>query len=39
MKQDGGVRPQQLVASFDTKATPFGAYDRAFIDAVSSRLV
>jgi hypothetical protein len=37
MKQDGGVRPQQLVASFDTKATPFGAYDRAFIDAVSSR--
>ena len=37
MKQDGGVRSQQLVPSFDTKATPFGAYDRAFIDAVSSR--
>jgi len=37
MKQDGGARSQQLVASFDTKATPFGAYDRAFIDAVSSR--
>jgi len=37
MKQDGGVRRQQLVPSFDAKATPFGAYDRAFIDAVSSR--
>lgn len=37
MKQDGGVRPQRLEASFDTKATSFGAYDRAFIDAVASR--
>jgi outer membrane biosynthesis protein TonB len=34
MKQEGGVRPQRLEASFDTKATPFGVYDRAFIDAV-----
>ena len=37
MKQDAGVRSEKLVPSFDTKATPFGAYDRAFIDAVSSR--
>jgi hypothetical protein len=37
LQQEGGVRRQQLVPSFDAKATPFGAYDRAFIDAVSSR--
>jgi len=37
MKQDGGVRRQRLEASFDTRATPFGVYDRAFIDAVQSR--
>lgn len=37
MKQEGGVRAQRLEASFDAKATPFGAYDRAFIDAVASR--
>lgn len=37
MQQDGGVRPQRLEASFDTRATTFGAYDRAFIDAVASR--
>lgn len=37
MRQEGGVRRQQLVPAFDAKATPFGAYDRAFIDAVSSR--
>jgi outer membrane biosynthesis protein TonB len=37
MQQDGGVRPQRLEASFDTRATATGAYDRAFIDAVASR--
>ncbi|MCL4789996.1 MAG: hypothetical protein KJ070_24980 [Verrucomicrobia bacterium] len=37
MKQDGGTRRERLEASFDTRATPFGAYDRAFIDAVQSR--
>lgn len=37
MRQDDGVRKQRLEPSFDTKASPFGAYDRAFIDAVQSR--
>ena len=37
MKQEGGVRRHSLVASFDAKATPFGAYDAAFIEAVSQR--
>lgn len=36
MKQDGGAM-QRPNASFDVKATGFGSYDRAFIDAVSSR--
>ncbi len=36
MKQDGGAT-QRANASLDVKATGFGAYDRAFIDAVSSR--
>ena len=35
-KQDGGAT-QRPNASFAVKATGFGAYDRAFIDAVSSR--
>jgi hypothetical protein len=35
-KQEGGA-PQRANASYDVKATGFGAYDRAFIDAVSSR--
>lgn len=35
-KQDGGAA-QRHNASYDVKATGFGAYDRAFIDAVSSR--
>ncbi len=36
LKQDGGAT-QRPNASLDVKATGFGAYDRAFIDAVSSR--
>ena len=36
MKQSGGAQ-QRPNTSFDVKATGFGAYDRAFIDAVSSR--
>ncbi len=36
MKQEGGAK-QRLDASLDVKATGFGAYDRAFIDAVRSR--
>jgi hypothetical protein len=37
MKQDGGVRHEALVPSLDVKATPFGAYDAAFIQAVTQR--
>lgn len=37
MKQDGGVGRLRLEASFDAKATPFGAYDAAFIEIVQSR--
>jgi hypothetical protein len=37
MKQDGGVNRLRLVPGLDTKATPFGAYDAAFIEAVSQR--
>jgi hypothetical protein len=37
MWQEGGVHQQALVPSFDVKATLFGAYDRAFIEAVSQR--
>jgi outer membrane biosynthesis protein TonB len=36
MKQDGGAQ-QRHNTSLDVKATGFGAYDRAFIDAVQSR--
>jgi outer membrane biosynthesis protein TonB len=36
MKQAGGAE-QRPNTGFDVKATGFGAYDRAFIDAVSSR--
>lgn len=35
-KQSGGVEPRGRISA-DTKITGFGAYDRAFIDAVSSR--
>ena len=37
MKQEGGTRRQALSPSFDVKATPFGAYDEAFIEAVTQR--
>ena len=37
MKQDGGVRREALVPSLDVQATPFGAYDAAFIQAVTQR--
>jgi len=36
MKQSGGVERRGHIAT-DTKLTGFGAYDRAFVDAVSSR--
>jgi hypothetical protein len=37
MKQEGGVRHHLEISSVDAKATPFGEYDRAFIDAVEQR--
>jgi outer membrane biosynthesis protein TonB len=37
MKQDGGMHRAALVSSLDVKATPFGAYDGAFIAAVTQR--
>jgi hypothetical protein len=37
MKQEGGVRRQALIPSFDVKETAFGAYDAAFVDAVRQR--
>ena len=37
MKQDAGTRKMDLNPGFDVKASPFGAYDRAFIAAVSQR--
>ena len=37
MKQEGGTQRPALVPSFDVKATPFGAYDAAFIEAVTQR--
>jgi len=37
MKQEGGVRRRNEIASLDTKATPFGAYDAALVDAISQR--
>ena len=36
LRQDGGVRRQRLWSSLDAKATAFGDYDRAIIDAVTS---
>jgi hypothetical protein len=35
MKQDGGVPRRALDPGFDVAASPFGAYDRALIEAVS----
>ena len=37
MKQEGGVRRARVVSSLDTKATPFGEYDSALIEAIQSR--
>ncbi len=37
MKQEGGVRLNRISTSFDTKATPFGAYDAALIAAIQQR--
>ncbi|MDD5139045.1 MAG: hypothetical protein PHY43_02155 [Verrucomicrobiales bacterium] len=37
MHQEGGMRRTSLVPSLDAKATPFGEYDRKFIDAVTDR--
>jgi hypothetical protein len=37
MKQEGGTRRQELSRSFDVKATPFGAYDAALVEAVTQR--
>ncbi|MFO1488327.1 MAG: hypothetical protein U1F65_07605 [Verrucomicrobiota bacterium] len=37
MKQEGGAKRSQIVPSFDTKATPFGAYDAALIEAIQAR--
>ena len=37
MKQDGGVRRLSADPSFDARATPFGVYDAALIDAIQQR--
>jgi outer membrane biosynthesis protein TonB len=37
MKQDGGVSRRAELASLDTKATPFGEYDNALVQAISQR--
>ncbi len=37
MQQDGGVLRRNEIASLDTKATPFGAYDAALVEAISQR--
>ena len=37
MKQEGGVRRRHELAALDTKATPFGAYDAALVEAISQR--
>jgi outer membrane biosynthesis protein TonB len=37
MQQDGGVKRRALKSSLDAMATPFGAYDRAIVEAVQSR--
>ena len=36
-RQEGGMRRQALVPSLDVKATPFGAYDAALVEAVTQR--
>ncbi|MBU6409884.1 MAG: hypothetical protein KGR98_05795 [Verrucomicrobia bacterium] len=37
MRQSGGARRVALVPAFDVRETPFGAYDEAFIEAVTQR--
>jgi len=37
MQQDGGAARHAMWSSLDVKATPFGDYDRAIIEAVSQR--
>ena len=37
MQQAGGVRNRALTSSLDAMATPFGAYDRAIVEAISQR--
>ena len=37
MQQDGGVKRHALSSSLDAMATPFGAYDRAIVEAISQR--
>ena len=37
MQQDGGVQRRREFASLDTKATPFGAYDAALVEAICQR--
>jgi hypothetical protein len=37
MRQEGGARKLSVGMNLDVKGTPFGAYDRAFIEAVQSR--
>ena len=37
MQQDGGVKHRALASSLDAIATPFGAYDRAIVEAIQQR--
>jgi len=37
LQQDGGVKRHDLKSSLDAMATPFGAYDRAIVEAISQR--
>jgi outer membrane biosynthesis protein TonB len=37
MKQEGGVKRRFEVAGLDARATPFGSYDAALIEAISQR--
>src|SRR6185312_365289 len=37
MLQNGGAARVNIAPSFDVKASPFGSYDQAFIEAVSQR--
>lgn len=37
MQQDGGVKRHAVQSSLDARATPFGEYDRAIVEAVTQR--